>query len=193
MEGTTITSHVSKTRGRDLGPAMLTQQQLSEFLAVLNSKRAATEATMSLAKRHALADLTQEATGELSHVRLHPADLGADAAEQETELVITGLEAATLAQVDEALKRLREGCYGVCECCGQDIAIERLKAIPETAYCLNCEMDREDATASKNPQFIDGYIDHAAYISGEDDTAERFTKAESQGRNLEEASNIPSP
>jgi hypothetical protein len=54
-------------------------------------------------------------------------------------------------------------------------------------------MDREDATASKNPQFIDGHISHAAYVSGEDDTAERFTKAESQGRNLEDASNIPSP
>lgn len=172
---------------------MLTHQQLSEFLAALNSKRAATEATMSLAKRHALRDLTQEATGEISHLRLHPADLGADAGEQETELVITGLEAATLAHVDEALKRLREGCYGVCDCCGQDIAVERLKAIPETAYCLNCEMDREDATATKNPQFIDGHIDHAAYASSDDDTAEQFRSAESQGRNLEGASNIPSP
>ena len=172
---------------------MLTQQQLSEFLAALTSKRASTEATMTLAKRHALADLTQEATGELSRVRLHPADLGADTAEQETELVITGLEAATLAQVDDAIKRLREGCYGVCECCGQDIAVERLKAIPETAYCLNCEMDREDATASKTPQFIDGHIEHAAYASGEDDTAETFRRAESQGRNLGEASNIPTP
>ena len=172
---------------------MLTQQQLSEFLAALTAKRATTEVSMSLAKRHALADLTQEATGELSRIRLHPADLGADTAEQETELVITGLETATLAHIDEAINRLRGGCYGVCESCGQDIAVERLKAIPETAYCLNCEMDREDAAASKTPQFIDGHINPAAYVSGEEDTTELFSSAEAQGRNLEEASKNPAP
>ena len=37
-----------------------------------------------------------------------------------------------------ALGRLIEGRYGICESCGDDIAPDRLLAIPETAYCIAC-------------------------------------------------------
>ena len=44
-----------------------------------------------------------------------------------------------LTQVRVALKRLDEGLYGICARCGNDINPERLKAIPHTTFCVNCQ------------------------------------------------------
>lgn len=43
-----------------------------------------------------------------------------------------------LQELDQAEQRLREGTYGRCEGCGQQIAIERLQALPSTTTCLGC-------------------------------------------------------
>lgn len=44
-----------------------------------------------------------------------------------------------LTQVTTALNRLDKGLYGICAKCGNDISPERLKAIPYTTHCLNCQ------------------------------------------------------
>lgn len=44
-----------------------------------------------------------------------------------------------LAQVQAALTRLDEGKYGICARCGNEINPERLRAIPYTAFCVNCQ------------------------------------------------------
>jgi DnaK suppressor protein len=43
-----------------------------------------------------------------------------------------------LKDVDEALTRMEKGTYGICENCGKEIEIERLKAYPEAKTCLSC-------------------------------------------------------
>lgn len=43
-----------------------------------------------------------------------------------------------LAAVDAALTRVADGSYGVCEVCGQQLAAERLEAIPWAATCVSC-------------------------------------------------------
>ena len=43
-----------------------------------------------------------------------------------------------LAEVDDALARVADGTYGVCEVCGKHIAAERLEAIPWAATCVAC-------------------------------------------------------
>ena len=48
-------------------------------------------------------------------------------------------------QVRAALKRLDEGLYGICAKCGNDINPERLKAIPHTTLCVNCQESFERA------------------------------------------------
>ncbi len=44
-----------------------------------------------------------------------------------------------LAQIDSALARLDDGRYGICLGCGEEIPIERLKAIPSAIYCVGCK------------------------------------------------------
>jgi RNA polymerase-binding transcription factor len=47
-----------------------------------------------------------------------------------------------LAQIDAALVRLVDGRYGVCCACGRTIAIERLRLLPATPFCLHCARRR---------------------------------------------------
>ena len=57
------------------------------------------------------------------------------------EIVVSRLSLMNqrLTQVQAALKRLGEGMYGICARCGNDINPERLKAIPYTTFCVNCQ------------------------------------------------------
>lgn len=71
--------------------------------------------------------------------------LDADSAEQAAQLgnveVVTALETEAfedLASIDSALQRLKEGNYGVCASCGEDISEQRLAARPESLECVDC-------------------------------------------------------
>jgi DnaK suppressor protein len=44
-----------------------------------------------------------------------------------------------LAEVDHALDKIEKGTYGICDICGQPISPERLKALPQTGYCMSCK------------------------------------------------------
>ncbi|MBI4823935.1 MAG: TraR/DksA C4-type zinc finger protein [Nitrospirae bacterium] len=49
----------------------------------------------------------------------------------------------TLLKIDEALRKLREGTYGICEDCADEIAPERLKILPFAIYCRDCQEKNE--------------------------------------------------
>jgi RNA polymerase-binding transcription factor len=49
-----------------------------------------------------------------------------------------------LKAIDAAFSRLERGRYGICEKCKQEIAIERLKALPFAAYCIDCQKTRNE-------------------------------------------------
>jgi RNA polymerase-binding transcription factor DksA len=51
-------------------------------------------------------------------------------------------------QLEEALERLDEGDYGVCESCGQVIDPERLEILPRTSLCVNCAREAEQEGAA---------------------------------------------
>jgi DnaK suppressor protein len=44
-----------------------------------------------------------------------------------------------LSEVEHALEKIEKGTYGLCDLCGQPIAPERLKVLPQTGYCLSCK------------------------------------------------------
>ena len=49
-----------------------------------------------------------------------------------------------LKAIDAALSRLERGRYGICEKCKEEIPIERLKAVPFAAYCIDCQSKRNE-------------------------------------------------
>ena len=58
-------------------------------------------------------------------------------------LRIRDRESNLIHKIKKALKRIEEGDFGVCEECGEDISIQRLKARPVTTQCINCKRKAE--------------------------------------------------
>jgi DnaK suppressor protein len=46
-------------------------------------------------------------------------------------------------KIEEALARIEEGTFGICEVCGGEIAFKRLEARPVTTLCINCKSEQE--------------------------------------------------
>jgi DnaK suppressor protein len=58
-------------------------------------------------------------------------------------LSLTDTEREQLLQIDEALRTLEKGDFGVCQMCGQPISKKRLEALPWAAYCIDCQQKVE--------------------------------------------------
>jgi RNA polymerase-binding transcription factor len=89
--------------------------------------------------------LREEALGEVSadEPPPQPGEIGKPTAEQEIDIALLGNEAQLLADCNDALERIRRGTFGVCEQCGQQIAVSRLEAVPHARTCLACARQRE--------------------------------------------------
>ena len=75
------------------------------------------------------------------------ADQGTDAMEREKAFLFASQEGRFLWHIDEALRRLYRNpdAFGKCHNCGQEIAFERLDALPHARYCIDCKQREEDA------------------------------------------------
>jgi len=56
-----------------------------------------------------------------------------------------------LRAIEYALARIRAGSYGICQACGQPISTERLRAIPETPLCIDCQTLAEERRDTRTP------------------------------------------
>ncbi len=79
-----------------------------------------------------------QATGDLSAMPIHMADVGTDNFEREFTLTLMESKDRTLEQIEAALERIEDGIYGVCEECDAKIPKVRLNAIPYTILCMKC-------------------------------------------------------
>jgi len=84
-----------------------------------------------------------EASGNLSNVPLHLADLASEQYEQEVSLSLLENRTHTLEEINSALERMEQGQFGICERCGEAIPKKRLEATPIARYCLECAEEVE--------------------------------------------------
>jgi DnaK suppressor protein len=81
--------------------------------------------------------------GELSRMPIHMADIGTDNFEREFTLSLMESKDETLQRLEEALERIEDGTFGVCEGCGGRIPKKRLAAIPYATRCVKCASQLE--------------------------------------------------
>ncbi len=91
----------------------------------------------------ALNKTRSEASGDLSAMPIHMADIGSDAYEQEFTLGLMENDEDTLGRIEAALERIEDGVYGSCVECEGRIPKTRLNAIPYTPYCIDCASELE--------------------------------------------------
>ena len=85
----------------------------------------------------------RDSAGDLSAYSFHMADMGTDAMEREKTFLFASAEGRHLYHVDEALRRLYRGEYGLCQSCGKEIGKARLEAIPHASLCVACQEARD--------------------------------------------------
>jgi len=77
---------------------------------------------------------------DLSNLPIHMADVGTDSFEVENTLGLMDSERRLLLEIEDALGRIDDGTYGICEGDGSPIPKARLRAIPWARYCVACAL-----------------------------------------------------
>ncbi|MEO6740328.1 MAG: TraR/DksA C4-type zinc finger protein [Chthoniobacteraceae bacterium] len=85
---------------------------------------------------------------EASAFGMHQADAGSDAYDKDFALSLLSQEQDALYEIEEALKRVDAGTYGICEMSGKPIPHPRLEALPFARFTVQCQSDLE-----KNKRF----------------------------------------
>ena len=86
----------------------------------------------------------KESSGDLSSYAFHQADQGSDTNLMEQTVMMLEQERDKIRLLNDALRRISEGNFGICEICGNQIADTRLEIIPYARYCMECTSKEED-------------------------------------------------
>ncbi|MHC4789855.1 MAG: TraR/DksA family transcriptional regulator [Planctomycetota bacterium] len=131
---------------------------IEHFKQLLLEKRREIFNSVSQIENEALKKSRLDATGDLSSMPIHMADIGTDNYEQEFVLELMDSERKLLEEIDNALSRIEEGTYGICEATGKPIAKARLEAKPWAKYCveyarmLEQGLVKEKEQSTRDPQ-----------------------------------------
>ena len=123
----------------------LTKQQLKQFRSLLMIERAKFAGEIRSIAHEALRN-PRDASGDLSAYTIHLADMASDTSERELSTTLVSSEQEVLYQIDDALKRMDDGTFGICEQCSKPIAMSRLKAVPYASMCICCQRAKEQIT-----------------------------------------------
>ena len=94
-------------------------------------------------KDETLSKSRKEASGDLSTMPLHMADIGSENYDQEFTLGLVESEEEELKEIDLALERVENKSFGICETCSKPITRSRLKAKPHARLCIACKREEE--------------------------------------------------
>ena len=114
----------------------LTAEEIQHFRGLLLAKWSEIVGDVNSIESEALKKSRLDASGDISSMPIHMADLGTDNFEQEFALGLMDSERKLLAEIIDALKRIDEGVYGICEGTEKPIARARLEASPWARYCI---------------------------------------------------------
>jgi len=85
----------------------------------------------------------KDAAGDISGYAYHMADVATDTYDREFSLGLASNEREILYELDDALKKIEEGSFGICEQCKSLITKIRLKAVPQARLCVKCQEKKE--------------------------------------------------
>jgi len=119
---------------------MAAQKKWDEIKEILLKMKEETLREISKSVKTGTTVVTGEPTGDIY-------DQASSERDRELGLLLGDRERDKLHQIDEALLRITEGEYGICEECEEEIPLGRLKAMPFTRHCVKCKSDLEKLQA----------------------------------------------
>jgi RNA polymerase-binding transcription factor DksA len=126
-----------------------------------------------------MSGLAKESAEEINNYSLHMADSGTDNFDRDFALSLLSADQDAIYEIEEALKRIQKGTYGICEVTGKPIPKARLDAIPWTRFTVEAQMqlEREGALRQRRLGTL-GSIDSVgvAEVEEEEEAEERPTR-----------------
>jgi DnaK suppressor protein len=118
---------------------------------------------------------------EASAFGMHQADAGSDAYDRDFALSLLSQEQDALYEIDQALKRIELGTYGICEMSGKHIPRARLEAIPFARFTVECQSQLEkQSKASRVRQSVTSLFGLTDEEGGEAEEEEAAAPAETK-------------
>lgn len=117
----------------------LPSKELKAYKALLLKERDKVGGELSQIAANTLNKSQRDLSGDLSGYSFHMADMASDDYERDFSLGRATAEQRILYVIDEALKRIEDGSYGYCQSCNKKISKQRLKALPYTPLCIECQ------------------------------------------------------
>jgi DnaK suppressor protein len=95
-------------------------------------------------------DSTLEELTDSNEVFADPADRATAESDRSFTRRIRDRERRLIRKIQAALQRIDDGSYGICDDCGEEIGVPRLKARPVTKLCINCKSKQEEDEHLRN-------------------------------------------
>lgn len=130
----------------------LSSAEIEHFKELLFQKRKEILESVSEIEGEALRKSRLDASGDLSSMPIHMADLGTDNFEQEFSLELMDSERKLLTEINDALDRIENGTYGICEGTGKPISKARLEAQPWARYSIEYAKMLEEGLVQEGEQ-----------------------------------------
>ena len=128
------TSARASARRIPIGPERYSAKDLEQFRQMILEKKKETMEELEALKESMMDVTTGEYISESSTYSMHM-EQGTDAMEREKTFLFASRSSKFLNQLDDALKRIEDGTYGVCRVCQLLIPKERLEAVPTAQTC----------------------------------------------------------
>jgi DnaK suppressor protein len=119
------------------------KKELLEFKKLILKKKSELIDQINHISEDTLKKSPKEASGDISSYTYHMADIATDTYDREFSMSLASNDRALFYEIGDALKKIEDGTFGVCEECKNIIAKVRLKAIPYARLCLKCQEKKE--------------------------------------------------
>jgi len=121
----------------------LNKKELTEFKKIVLKRKEEILEGIQHISEDTLKKSQKEASGDISGYTYHMADVATDTYDREFSLGLASNERKLLYELDDALKKIEDGTFGICEECKSLIARTRLKAVPYARLCVKCQEKKE--------------------------------------------------
>ncbi|MBN1913234.1 MAG: TraR/DksA C4-type zinc finger protein [Candidatus Omnitrophica bacterium] len=120
-----------------------TKAELADFKKLIFKRKDEITEGIKHISEDTLKKSQKDAAGDISGYTYHMADVATDTYDREFSLGIASNERQFLYELDDALKKIDEGTFGICEDCKHLISKTRLKAVVYARYCIKCQQKKE--------------------------------------------------
>ena len=121
----------------------LNKKELAEFKKLVIKKNNEVVDEIKHISEDTLKKSQKEASGDISGYAYHMADVATDSYDREFSLGLASNERKFLYELDDALKKIEDGTFGICEVCKVLISKTRLRAVPYARLCVKCQEKKE--------------------------------------------------